>query len=120
MTASVEVAHPLADRRRGGDDIGNHLAHPLFGESVYWTRNTKRRNDAAGVITNRGGDGVESVLQFLDRDRVSVSGGRLDLRLELPLRRDRVRGESGKSRGGQHFSALFGCHVRQQHLAAGG
>ena len=93
MTASVrsvEVAHPVADRRRGGDDIGGHLAHPLFGESVDRTRYGQRRDHAAGVVADRGGDGVQPLLQFLDRERVPVARGRLDLRLEFALRGDRV------------------------------
>src|SRR5712675_999892 len=61
MTASVpsvEMAHPVADRRRGGDDIGGHLAHAFFGESVYRTRYGQRRDHTAGVVADRGGDGV--------------------------------------------------------------
>ena len=90
MTASVrsvEMAHPVADRRRGGDDIGSRLAHAFFGESVDRTRYGQRRNHAAGVVADRSGDGVQPLLQFLDRERVPVARGRLDLRLEFAFAR---------------------------------
>ena len=74
--------------------------------------------EAARVVADRCGDGVQPFLQLLDRGRVAVARGGLDLRLELPLRCDGVRRQSGKSRRGQHLSAFLGCHVGEQNLAA--
>jgi len=56
-----------------------------FGESVDRTRYGQRRDHTAGVVADRGGDGVQPLLQFLDRERVSIARGRLDLRLEFAL-----------------------------------
>src|ERR1700704_3376573 len=61
MTASVpsvEMAHPVADRRRGGDELGGHLAHAFFGESVDRTRYGQRGGDHAWVVAGRGGCAV--------------------------------------------------------------
>ena len=62
MTASVrtvEMAHPVADRRRGGGDIGGRLAHAFFGESVDRTRYGQRRDHATGVVAQRGGPALK-------------------------------------------------------------
>ena len=80
----VEVAHPVTDRRRGSDDIGDRFTHAVFGEPVDRTRNTKHRNDPAGVVMHRRGDGVEPFLEFLDGRRMSVPSDRRDLCLEFP------------------------------------
>ena len=80
----------MTDRRGRGDHIGDHLVQALFGESIDRTGYRQGGDHFAGVVADRRGDRVESLLQFLDGECVSVPRGRLDLRVEFPVRRDRA------------------------------
>ena len=82
---SVEMAHPVADRRRRGDHIGDHVAQSLFAEPVDRTRTLSAAITLPVWSRTGAAIGVEPVLEFLDGGRVSVPRGGLDLRLEFAV-----------------------------------